>query len=185
MADLVLCSGYVVARDESFVTPRKGVSVKLQSLWMDRANADADFVSRAQAGDVNAFHGLFEKYIGTVYPILIKAYCSTAEAEMLTERVFLQAFRHIKTLPRRGAFSALIDSAMKDIVFLHHLRTHPSTLSIDGLVELAAKPLRPHRAMPKLRPRNHTQGRKTRRRDGWTSMLTTFARFRRVAKWVS
>jgi RNA polymerase sigma-70 factor (ECF subfamily) len=68
-------------------------------------NPQADLVRRAQAGDLDAFQQLFEKYQRGVYNIIFQMVRSDADAADLTQDVFVRVW---KSLPRLEAPEAFV-----------------------------------------------------------------------------
>jgi RNA polymerase sigma-70 factor (ECF subfamily) len=77
---------------EAFPTPRKN-------------EAESHLVSRAQAGDEAAFAALFQKYQRSVYSLCLRMTRASADAEDLTQDVFLLLFRKITLFRGDSAFS--------------------------------------------------------------------------------
>jgi RNA polymerase sigma-70 factor, ECF subfamily len=67
--------------------------------------SDRSLVSRAQAGDEAAFAALFEKYKRSVYSLCLRMTRASADAEDLTQDVFLLLFRKISLFRGDSAFS--------------------------------------------------------------------------------
>lgn len=63
-----------------------------------------DFVVRAQAGDAEAFGQLFEQFHSRVFAIVMQRLRNTAEADEVTQEVFLRAFRKLSQLKEPAAF---------------------------------------------------------------------------------
>lgn len=72
---------------------------------MPADNPQADLVRRAQAGDLDAFQQLFEKYQRGVYNIIFQMVRSDADAADLTQDVFVRVW---KSLPRLEAPEAFV-----------------------------------------------------------------------------
>ena len=68
-------------------------------------DSEIDLVSRAQAGDEAAFATLFEKYKRSVYSLCLRMTRASADAEDLTQDVFLLLFRKISLFRGESAFS--------------------------------------------------------------------------------
>jgi len=67
--------------------------------------SDGRLVSRAQAGDEAAFAALFERYKRSVYSLCLRMTRASADAEDLTQDVFLLLFRKITLFRGDSAFS--------------------------------------------------------------------------------
>jgi RNA polymerase sigma-70 factor, ECF subfamily len=70
-----------------------------------KSESDGQLVSRAQAGDEAAFAALFEKYKRSVYSLCLRMTRVSADAEDLTQDVFLLLFRKITLFRGDSAFS--------------------------------------------------------------------------------
>ena len=66
---------------------------------------EGKLISRAQAGDEAAFAALFEKHKRSVYSLCLRLTRVPADAEDLTQDVFLLLFRKIAMFSGRSAFS--------------------------------------------------------------------------------
>ena len=64
-----------------------------------------DTVLRAQAGSREAFDQLTELFYSRVYGIVLQRLRNTAEADEVTQEVFLRAFRKIGQLKDPAAFA--------------------------------------------------------------------------------
>lgn len=67
--------------------------------------SEASLVTRAQAGDETAFAALFDKYKRNVYSLCLRMTRASADAEDLTQDVFLLLFRKINLFRGESAFS--------------------------------------------------------------------------------
>ena len=65
----------------------------------------SDAVRRAQGGDQTAFRALYEAHSGRVYALCLRLAASTAEAEELTQDVFVRAWQRLETFRGESAFS--------------------------------------------------------------------------------
>ena len=78
---------------------------------MERQLADtegdaADLVRRAQAGDRAAFDSLYTLHVGRVYAVCLRMSASRAEAERLTQDVFVRAWQRLHTFRGESAFGS-------------------------------------------------------------------------------
>ena len=66
---------------------------------------DLHYIERVLKGDLNAYTPLVEKYRRYVY-VLVKRCCKdSAEAEELSQDVFVKAYEHLRTFSQKAAFS--------------------------------------------------------------------------------
>lgn len=66
----------------------------------------ADLVRRAQDDDRAAFDALYEHHVGRIYAVCLRMSASRAEAERLTQDVFVRAWQQLKTFRGDSAFSS-------------------------------------------------------------------------------
>jgi len=71
-------------------------------------NPQADLVRRAQAGDLDAFQQLFEKYQRGVYNIIFQMVRSDADAADLTQDVFVRVWKSLPRLEAPEAFASWV-----------------------------------------------------------------------------
>jgi len=76
----------------------------LESLVTD-AHVEHDLIASAQAGNESAFGALFEKYKRVVYSLSLRILRVPADAEDVTQDVFLLLFRKISMFRGESAFS--------------------------------------------------------------------------------
>jgi RNA polymerase sigma-70 factor (ECF subfamily) len=67
---------------------------------------DATLVARAQDGDMAAFEHLARRYQGPIYRLLLRMLANRADAEDLTQEVFLAVWRRLPELRLEAAFPA-------------------------------------------------------------------------------
>ena len=63
-------------------------------------NTVTNTVLRAKSGDCEAFGALVEQFYSRVYAIVMQRLRNTAEADEVTQEVFLRAFRKLYQLPK-------------------------------------------------------------------------------------
>lgn len=76
----------------------------------------ADLVSLAQAGDTEAFEGLYRENVGRVYALCLRMTRNTAQAEDLTQEAFVRAWRKIKQFRGDSAFSTWLHRLATNLV---------------------------------------------------------------------
>jgi RNA polymerase sigma-70 factor (ECF subfamily) len=70
-------------------------------------NAVSDLIRRAQQGDPSAFDRLYEEHVEPVYALCLRmAAGDAAEAETLTQDVFVHLWRHVASFRGECAFSS-------------------------------------------------------------------------------
>lgn len=80
---------------------------------------EAILVDRAQAGDDNAFSILVSRYRNRIFNFAYRYTRSEAEAEDLTQEVFLRAFRNIKKFRGDSKFSTWLFQIAKNLSLNH------------------------------------------------------------------
>jgi RNA polymerase sigma-70 factor, ECF subfamily len=99
------------------------------------ARPDAELVRAAQAGDVGSFEMLYTKYAPVVHSILIGR-LPAADADDVTQNVFISAWTKLNSLRDPAAFSGWIVRIARNAAEDHRRREH-DTMQLD--VDYAAK----------------------------------------------
>ncbi len=82
---------------------------------------DEEALSRAAAGDKEAFGILYDRYVARIYNYVYYRTGNVHDAEDLTERVFLRALKHISNYQNRGIpFSAWLYRIAHNLVANWH-----------------------------------------------------------------
>lgn len=68
--------------------------------------APDDDIRRAQSGDVSAFDRLYHEHVGRVHALCLRMSGSTAEAERLTQDVFVRMWQQLPSFRGESAFSS-------------------------------------------------------------------------------
>jgi RNA polymerase sigma-70 factor (ECF subfamily) len=98
--------------------------------------ADAELISRAQAGEVEAFGELYERYAVLIYRYVLARVNAESDAEDLTEIVFLRAFEALHRYKERGRrFSAFLYQVARNAL-IDHYRQQRKTESIETVERL-------------------------------------------------
>ncbi len=84
----------------------------------------AELVERAKTGDEAAIERLYYLHSRRVYSVCLRMTSNQAEAEDLTQEVFLQAFRKLRTFRGEAAFSTWIYRIATNLVLMR-LRRKP------------------------------------------------------------
>lgn len=83
--------------------------------------SDARLVSRAKAGDADAFGMLYRRYVDSIYRYLYVRAGNVQDAEDLTEAVFLRSFEALGRYHERGwPFSAFLYKVAKNVLVDHY-----------------------------------------------------------------
>ncbi len=80
--------------------------------------SEQDAVSGAKLGDASCFEALYKLYKRYVYTLCLRMTRNTAEAEDLTQEVFLQLFRKIGTFRGESAFSTWLHRVAVNVVLM-------------------------------------------------------------------
>ncbi|WP_017298873.1 sigma-70 family RNA polymerase sigma factor [Nodosilinea nodulosa] len=70
--------------------------------------SDRDLVNGLWAGDTNALATLYDRYSSMVYTLALKMLCNTAEAEDLTQEVFVNFWQRRQYDPDRGSIGSYL-----------------------------------------------------------------------------
>ncbi len=96
-------------------------------------------VRLAAAGDMEAFEELYRRHHGRVYSLCIRMTRSAAEAEDLTQEVFLQLFRKLKTFRGEAQFSTWLHRLTVNHVLMHFRKP---AVAMEKATEDSAIPIR-------------------------------------------
>jgi len=98
--------------------------------------SDDELVARAAKGDAAAFGDLYERYLDDIYRYAFYRVGDHAEAEDVTENVFLKAWQALpKNRGRISSFRAWIYRIAHNLI-IDGYRTRKATTSIDEFVSL-------------------------------------------------
>jgi RNA polymerase sigma-70 factor (ECF subfamily) len=78
----------------------------------------AEWIARAQRGEESAFEALYQSHKKRVYGLCLRMIGNTAEADELTQEVFLLLFRKIQTFRGDSAFSTWLHRLAVNIVLM-------------------------------------------------------------------
>lgn len=82
-------------------------------------SADLDLIARSAAGDGSAFEELFEQYRRRVYSICLRMMGNGADAEDMTQEVFIQLYRKIGSFRGDSAFTTWLHRLTVNQVLMH------------------------------------------------------------------
>ena len=97
-------------------------------------SSDRSLVSCAQEGDQEAFAALFEMHKRRVYSLCLLTTGDVAAAEDLTQEVFIQVFRKIRTFRGDAAFSTWLHRVAVNTVLMSRRKRTPPQMSLDDSV---------------------------------------------------
>jgi RNA polymerase sigma-70 factor, ECF subfamily len=85
---------------------------------MPRTNEDTRMVNAAKTGDVEAMAWLYDKYRRRIYNLCLRMVRDQADAEDLTQDVFVQLFRKVDTFRGESAFSTWLHRLAVNMVLM-------------------------------------------------------------------
>src|SRR5512135_1339680 len=95
-----------------------------------------DLIARARRGDVQAFGELYEHSLDAIYRYIFYRVGEVAEAEDLTETVFLKAWEALDRYEVRDVpFTAWLYRIAHNVIIDRH-RTHKTDVSLDAILPL-------------------------------------------------
>ena len=94
---------------------------------------EAEAIGQAQHGVGAAFEYLYKAYCRRVYNLCLRIIKNRAEAEDLTQQVFLQLFRKISTFRGESGFSTWLHRVTVNIVLMHMRRKKPAEILFEDL----------------------------------------------------
>lgn len=83
-----------------------------------QTNSDSKMVKSAQAGNIEAMSWLYDKYRRRIYNLCLRMLRDQADAEDLTQDVFVQLFRKIGTFRGESAFSTWLHRLAVNMVLM-------------------------------------------------------------------
>ncbi len=82
---------------------------------------DAELITRAQSGEVEAFGQLYERYLDRIFRYIRSRVGQERIAEDITEMVFLRSFESLDTYEERGhLFSAYLYQVARNLLVDHY-----------------------------------------------------------------
>jgi RNA polymerase sigma-70 factor (ECF subfamily) len=94
--------------------------------------SSADLVARAQRGEEAAFAALFKAYNRRIYSLCLRMTGSPAEAEDLTQEVFLKVFRKISTFRGESTFSTWLHRVAVNEILMRLRKKRLDTVPLEG-----------------------------------------------------
>jgi RNA polymerase sigma-70 factor, ECF subfamily len=94
--------------------------------------SEAEAIQRAREGDRAAFEYLYRSHSRRVYALCLRMLGNTAEAEDLTQEIFLLLFRKIHTFRGESAFSTWLYRLAVNLVLMRLRKKSPPTVSIEA-----------------------------------------------------
>jgi RNA polymerase sigma-70 factor (ECF subfamily) len=128
MTALTLAMPLKNERDHSL--PPRGETVDLEEYRL---------VSRARRGDVEAFEGLYRRFVPRVFGLCRRMVGDVALAEELTQEVFVRVWEKLPLFKGRGPFAPWLLTVASRVVFSHRRssrRREDRILAVDDLVRV-------------------------------------------------
>ena len=97
-------------------------------------------VERAKNGDITAFGELYTLYKTPVYNLCLRLTKGTADAEDLTQEVFLQVFRKVNSFRGEAAFGSWLYRVATNVAMMHLRKRRVEEIPIEVL-ELRSRAL--------------------------------------------
>lgn len=111
---------------ETRLSPRKTTAGEL---------TEAVAIARAQRGDSQAFERLYQLHKGRVYSLCLRMLANPAEAEDMSQEVFLQLFRKVATFRGESAFSTWLHRLAFNVVLMHLRKKGVPVVSLEEATE--------------------------------------------------
>ena len=94
-------------------------------------------IEQLKAGSALAFEALYNKYKRTVYALCLRSLKDVADAEDLTQEVFLQVYRRVCTLRDGTAFKSWLFRVTTNVILMHSRRRRVFPISLHYILECA------------------------------------------------
>ena len=115
------------------------------------AEASTYQIEQLKGGNIHAFEALYHQYKQTVYALCLRNTHNVADAEDLTQEVFLQVHRRISSLRNHAAFKSWLYRVTMNTILMHfrksrvlvmslHYVLDPKTSAVLDIAELVATP---------------------------------------------
>src|SRR5258708_38976166 len=108
-------------------------------------------IEQLKGGNTHAFEALYRQHKQTVYGLCLRNTHNAADAEDLTQEVFLQVHRRISSLRNYAAFKSWLYRVTMNAILMHFRKRHGLVLSLHYVLDpktsavlgTAAKPATP------------------------------------------
>ena len=108
-------------------------------------------IEQLKGGNTHAFEALYRQHKQTVYGLCLRNTHNVADAEDLTQEVFLQVHRRISSLRKHAAFKSWLYRVTMNAILMHFRKSHvlvmslhyvldPKTSAVLDIAELLATP---------------------------------------------
>jgi len=108
-------------------------------------------IEQLKGGNTHAFEALYRQHKQTVYGLCLRNTHNVADAEDLTQEVFLQVHRRISSLRNHAAFKSWLYRVTMNAILMHFRKSHvlvmslhyvldPKTSAVLDIAEMLASP---------------------------------------------
>jgi RNA polymerase sigma-70 factor, ECF subfamily len=97
--------------------------------------SEAEVIRFAQQGDASAFEHIYWLHSRRVHSLCLRMVGNSIEAEDLTQDIFLQVFRKIRTFRGEAAFSTWLHRLAVNIFLIHLRKKTPAQTSLEETIE--------------------------------------------------
>jgi len=104
--------------------------------------SESHLIARAQRGDEAAFAEIFKRHKRRVYSICLRMTRVPADAEDLTQDVFLLLFRKISSFRGESAFTTWLNRLVSNVAFMHLRKNRRPHVSLDDAGRSPDEPVR-------------------------------------------
>jgi RNA polymerase sigma-70 factor (ECF subfamily) len=118
---------------------RAGASREGKTIMKEKVTEQPEFewneseaIKRAQCGDAAAFEYLYKSHSKRVYGICMRMLKNAADAEDLTQHVFLRLFRKIGSFRGEARLSTWLHRVTVNAVLMHLRRKKPTEAYVEG-----------------------------------------------------
>jgi RNA polymerase sigma-70 factor, ECF subfamily len=96
---------------------------------------EVEAIRLAQQGDASAFEHIYRLHSGAVHRLCLRMVRNSTEADDLTQDIFLQVFRKIRTFRGEAAFSTWLHRLAVNIVLMRLRKKTPAQTSLEEATE--------------------------------------------------
>lgn len=98
-------------------------------------------LDKAMSGDLHAFEALYHEHKRAVYALCLRGTKDTADAEDLTQEVFLKVHRNVKDIREKAYFKSWLYRVTTNTVLMHRRKRHMETIPLQFFVDSETAPV--------------------------------------------
>ncbi len=121
-------------------------NVNILYMAADKPIEDRELVTRAQAGDMDAFERLYHMNVGRIYAVCLRMTGNATQAEELTQEAFVRAWKKLSTFQGKSRFGTWLHRVAVNVVlsgFRSDKRRRARVVTTDDLTAVeTAQPTR-------------------------------------------